>query len=455
MIRRTALLLATLLVATACTPKLAPPTVEVPCRYRFAERFSEDSLRLDEQWWQLFGDTTLNRLIERSLANNRDLWVAATTVERAREELRITRAAYLPEVGAAVTAKGDYASATKITQSYAVTPTLQWEISLFGTLRHTSEAARAAWVAAVWNYRATRLALAAEVATSYFTLLQYERDLMIATRTAALRRESAALIDSLYRYGMSSGIDRQQAYSQVYAAEADIPRYRSAIEQTTLTLNLLLGNTPQGHIPVGEGSELLTDRQPEAAPIGIPSELLQRRPDIMAAYYDLQQAAASAGIARSNRFPSLTLTAQAGVGASSIDRLFKHNPAIWSATGSLVEPIFNFGRLRSAERVAVEQYNASAYTYEQTVLTAFSEVETALTTIASNRLEVDRYRKMVASYDRIAAMAQALYRSGMVDYLDVIDAERTLYTARMELVNLVAQQYINYVSLCKALGGGY
>lgn len=440
---------------TACTPKLAPPTVELPTRYRYAERFSEDSLRLDEEWWLLFGDTTLNRLIDRALTNNRDLWVAATRIEQARQELRITRAAYLPAVGATVTAKGDYTSATKITQSYAIEPTLQWEISLFGALRHTTEAARSAWAAEVWSYRGTRLSLAAEVATTYFTLLQYERDLMIATQTSALRRESAALIDSLYRYGMSSGIDREQAYSQVYAAEADIPRYRSAVEQTILTLNRLLGDTPQDYTPIGEGSELLNDRQPDAIPIGIPSELLERRPDMMVAYYNLQQTAASAGIARTNRLPSLTLTAQAGVGATAIDKLFRHNPAIWSATGSLVEPIFNFGRLRSAERAAIEAYKAAAYTYEQTVLAAFVDVETALTTIASNRIETDRYRQMVHAYRQITEKAHALYRSGMVDYLDVIDAERTLYTAQMELVNLVAQQYINYVTLCKALGGGY
>ncbi len=455
MMHRTLIILFAALCTVACTPKLAPPTVDLPLGYRYTDRFSEDSLQLDEQWWQLFGDTTLNRLVERALAGNRDLWAAASRVEQAREQLRIARAAYLPELGAAVTAEGSYASASKVTQSYAVEPTLQWEVSLFGALRHTSEAVRAAWLSTRWNYHATRLALAAEVATTYFTLLQYERDLMIASRTWVLRRESAALIDSLYRYGMSSGIDREQAYSQVYSAEADIPRYRSAIEQSVLALNLLLGDTPQDYFTVGEGRELLTDRQPETLPIGIPSELLQRRPDIMEAYYDLQQAAASAGIARTNRFPSLLLTAKGGVGAASIDGLFKDNPAIWSATGSLTEPIFNFGRLRSAERAAIAAYNEAAHTYEQTVLTAFTDVEKALSTISANRNEVERYRKLVASYERIVEMAHALYRSGMVDYLDVIDAERTHYTAQMELVNLVAQQYINYVSLCKALGGGY
>lgn len=446
-------LLVALLVA--CTPQLQPPKIDPPTAYRYTDQFSEDSLALSPRWWELFGDTVLNRLVERALTNNRDLWVATSRIEQAREQLRVARAAYLPDVGLGVTASANYNKAAKITQEYAVEPTLSWEISLFGALRRTTEGARAEIASLVWNRRGVELSLAAEVATTYFTLLQYERDLLIATRTYALRSESAALIDSMYRYGMSSGIDREQAYSLVYSAEADIPRYRSAIEQTALSLNLLLGDTPQDYEPIGVGAELLTDSLPEALPIGMPSELLTRRPDVMVANYRLQQAASSAGVARSNRFPSISLTAKAGIGANSIDGLTSSNPAVWSAVGSIVEPIFAFGRLRAAERAAVEAYNEAAYTYEQTVLAAFVDVETALSTIQSNRIETERYGELVSSYRRIVEMAHALYRNGMVNYLDVIDAERTLYTAQMEYVNLLAQQYINYISLCKALGGGW
>lgn len=439
----------------ACTPQLQPPAVTVPATYRYADSFPTDSIGLTARWWELFGDTTLNRLVEHALIHNRDLWVAASRIEQAREQLRVARAAYLPEVEASVTASATYDDATKITQQYAVEPTLSWEISLFGALRRTTEGARSEIASLVWNRRGVELSLVAEVATAYFTLLQYERDLLIATRTYTLRSESAALIDSMYRYGMSSGIDREQAYSLVYSAEADIPRYRSAIEQTALSLNLLLGDTPQEYHPRGVGAELLTDQQPETLPIGVPSELLTRRPDVMASYYTLQQAAAAAGVARANRFPSISLTAKAGIGANSIDGLTASNPAVWSAAGSIVEPIFAFGRLRAAERAAVEAYNEAAYSYEQTLLAAFVDVETALSTIASNRIEAERYDKLVGSYRQIVEMAHALYRNGMVNYLDVIDAERTLYTAQMQYVNLLAQQYINYVSLCKALGGGW
>ena len=454
MIRRLSTLLLAAALTLACTPTLYPPTVEVPLAYHYDTDFRNDTLRIDSCWWRLFGDTTLNRLVERALEQNRDLWSAASKVEQAREQLRIARAEFLPSVGVDLSAKADYNRATKIVQNYAFGPALSWEISLFGALRHTKQAARAEFSAAVWNYRGVALSLAAEVATTYFTLLQYERDLLVATHTYSLRRSSAALIDSLYTYGMSSGIDREQAYSQLYSAEADIPRYRTAIEQSRLALNLLLGEPPQAAV-YGSGEALLTDQQPDNLTVGVPSELLRRRPDVMAAYHALQQAAARAGVARAVRFPSLTLTASGGVGAASIKGLSSSNPAVWSAAGSIVAPLLNAGKLKAEERVAVEAYNEAASTYEQTVLAAFSDIEQRLSALAANRAETDRYRELVKAYTQIDEMAHALYRNGMVDYLDVIDAERTLYAARMQLVNLVAQQYINYVSLCKALGGGW
>lgn len=446
---------AVMVALTACAPRLNAPVVEVPERYRYADSVAADSVVVTQRWWELFGDTTLNWLVERALQNNRDLQIATSRIEQAREALRITRAAYLPAIGGEVSAEATYNREQRIVQDYAVEPTLSWEISLFGALRHSTVAARAEVAALEWNRHGVALSLAAEVATNYFTLLQYERDLAIATRTAHLRRESAALIDSMYRYGMSSGIDREQAYSLVYTAEADIPNYRNAIERTLLSLNVLLGDVPQEYGPRGVGGELLTDRQPEELSAGVPSELLQRRPDIMQAYHALQQAAAEVGVARSSRFPSIRLTASAGIGASTLKGLTEHNPAIWSAAGTIVQPIFQAGALRAKERAAVEQYNQAAYQYEQTILAAFSDVEQALTRIVANREEEERYTQLVDSYREIVTMAHALYRNGMVDYLDVIDAERTLYGAQMQLVNLVTQQYINYVLLCKALGGGW
>lgn len=439
----------------ACTPRFYPPRFSVPDDYIYGRGFSEDTTRFGPEWWTLFGDTVLNNLVARALDNNRDVAVAASRVEEARLNLKSVRAQYLPQVGLGVTAEGEYTPATKIVQSYAVEPSLSWEVALFGQLRNAKRAAKAQIASSEWALRGVRLALAAEVATTYFTLLEYERDLAIARQSCALRRESAALIDSMFRYGMSDGVALEQARSLVYTAEADIPQYCRAVEQTWLSMGILLGETPSRARLSGAGLRLLTDYRPADIPVGLPSELLKRRPDIRQAHFNMLQAAAQAGQARSARFPSISLTAKGGVASSSIKGLTAANPWAWDALGSVAEPIFGFGKLRNAERAAMAAYTQSAKTYEQTVLTAFADVEKALVAIATYRSQTERTGELVLSNDRIATMTRALYRSGLSDYLDVIDAERSLYQSQMSHVNLVVQQYINYVTLCKALGGGW
>ena len=443
------------LACAACTPRFYPPKVDVPDGYLYGEGFPRDTAALASDWWRLFGDTVLDNLVQRALENNRDVAVAASRVEEARQNLGVVRAQFLPQVGIGVTAEGEYTPQTKIVQTYAVEPSLSWEIALFGQLRNAKRAARAQIASSEWALRGVRLSLAAEVATTYFTLLEYERDLAIARRSCTLRRESAALIDSMFRYGMSDGVALEQARSLVYTAEADIPQYERAVKQTRLSLDILLGETPQAADSTGSGLRLLADRHPADIPVGLPSELLKRRPDIMEARYNMLQAAANAGVARGARFPSIALTAKGGIASNSIKGLTAANPWAWDALGSLTQPLFAFGKLRRSELAAMERYTQAAKSYEQTVLTAFADVEKALVAIATYRTQAERSCELVVSNDRIATMTQALYRSGLSDYLDVIDAQRSLYQSQMELVNIVAQQYINYVNLCKALGGGW
>ncbi len=453
--KRIATFLAAALFIAACSPRLFPPQVATPEQYVYAAGFSQDTLGPGAAWWERFSDTTLNQLIERALANNRDVAAAVSRVEQARANLKVVRAQFLPQIGAGVEAEGEYTPRTKIVQSYAIEPTLDWEISLFGALRNAKRAAKAEIAASEWALRGVQLSLAAEVATTYFTLLEYERDLAIARRSCALRRESAALIDSMFRYGMSDGVALEQARSLVYTAQADVPLYQRAVEQANLSLGILLGETPRHAELSGAGLRLLTDYHPADIPVGLPSELLTRRPDIQQSRYEMLKAAAAAGSARSARFPSISLTAKGGVASASIKGLTAANPWAWDAVGSLTEPIFAFGKLKRAEQVAVEQYNQAARSYEQTVLTAFADVEKALVAITTYRSQAERYGELVMANDRIATMTQALYRSGLSGYLDVIDAQRSLYESQMQFVNLVAQQYINYVTLCKALGGGW
>lgn len=456
--RRIPYILLAAFVFYGCNPHLSAPQLAKHDEYLFGNGFSRDSIGLEREWWRIFGDTTLNRLVARAISQNKNIEIAASRIEEARRNLVVTRATYLPSISADLSAEGKYESATEnVVQSCKILPQASWELPLFGSLRHATQGAKAQISYEVWQYRGVRLALEAEVATTYFTLLQYRQDLNIAKRSSELRREMVTLIDSLYRYGFASGVNMEQAYSLLYTAEADIPLYERAIAQTLLSLATLTGDSPDIFINIGiENSSAITnDYRPYDMAIGIPSDLLHRRPDVMSAYYTMQQAAANVGIARSARLPSITITLFGGTATNRISNLFSSKGWVADALASLAQPIYNFGALRNRELAAREVYRQSLLAYEQSYIEALSDVESALVAITSSREELRRYAGLVKSYRNIALMTYSLYRNGLSDYLDVIDAERSLYTSQMQFENLVAQQYINYITLCKALGGGY
>ena len=253
----------------SCTPKLYDAQVEVPENYRFAGDFPQDSVSLPFAWWEIFGDSTLNRLVEHALENNRNLAQAASRIFEARANIAVARAPFLPSVGLNVSAQGNYTEPTGTTQQYTIEPSISWEVPLFGTLRSANRAAKAALYSSEWGYRGVMLSLTAEVATSYFTVLQYTRDLRIARQSYVLRRESAALVDSLARYGMSNGVALQQAMSLVYQAEADIPQYQRAVEQSRLALCVLLGENPSYFGDETFDDALLDNYQVMDIPVGL------------------------------------------------------------------------------------------------------------------------------------------------------------------------------------------
>lgn len=441
----------------SCNPRLTTPQLVHQKEYLYGDEFLHDSMALEEKWWQIFGDTTLNRLVERSLAANKNIEIAVSRVEEARHNLIVARSTYWPSIGRTVSAEGKYTSSNnKIAQSYDTPLQVSWEIPLFGSLRHATTGAAAAIKYEIWQLRGVQLALEAEVATTYFTLLQYRQDLAIAKHSSDLRREMVALVDSLYHYGFASGVNLEQAQSLLYTAEADIPLYEKAIAQTLLSLATLTGDRPESLQWIGAESNraVMEDYRPYDIAIGVPSDLLHRRPDVMAAYYNAQQSAANVGLARAARLPSFNISLSGGSASSKIGKLFSGKSWVIDALGSLALPLYNFGGLRHREFAAREAYRQSLLAYEQSYIEALSDVESALVALSTTRTELQRYAELVESYRNISIQTYALYRSGMSDYLDVIDAERSLYSAQMEFENLVAQQYINYITLCKALGGG-
>lgn len=324
-----------------------------------------------------------------------------------------------------------------------------------GRLKHSLGAARAAIMGSEWAYRGVALSITAEVATTYFTLLQYERNLEIARQTYALRSQSAALVDSMFRYGMSSGVDLEQARSLMYTAAADIAQYERALVQTRLALNVLLGEPPLETDDTGIGLNLLSDFMPIEILIGLPSDLLHRRPDVMEAFYTLVGSGEKVGIARAERFPSIAMTITGGIASDKLKGLVTGMPFVWGATRSLTQPIFSFGKLKRNEEIARQTYMQDIATYQQIVLAALADVEKALVGIDTYNRQTERYAELVLANGRVARMTRALYDSGMSDYFDLLDAERSLYDSQQQLIDLVAQQYINYVTLFKALGGGW
>ncbi len=452
--KQISIILGVLFVLSACNARLTQHQISLPSDYSYAEQVITDSLEVDFAWWNYFGDSTLNKLIMRSIANNRNLLVAASRIEQARIELDNVRSNYLPSFAFEVSAEGNYTKESRIEQQYQIAPTMSWEVPLFGALRHSRDAAYAELCATKWAFRGVMLSLTTEVATSYFTLLQYRNSLEVARNTYRLREISAALMDSMYRYGFVSAVERQQAYSLADAAAVDIPAYERAVVQTAAALSTLMGEYPLDSI-VDSSVALYADCLPPEIPVGLPSELLERRPDVLEAYYSVEQAAAKVNIARVARFPSLSLTASGGVLASTIEGLTSSNPFAWSAATKLLQPIYAFGRLKRTELSAREDYYQAVKQYEQSILQAFADVSEALSQISTYGREVERYRAMVESDRRIYELANALYSNGMNSYTDLVDAERTLYDSQMSYAEVRAQQYIAYVALFKALGGGW
>ncbi|MFR9554849.1 MAG: efflux transporter outer membrane subunit [Rikenellaceae bacterium] len=450
---RKLVLLSAAALCASCSLNLREAQVELPQEYIYNYCWPCDEGEVSARWWEAFEDPCLNSLVELSMRQNHNLAAAMAAVNQSRYYIKVARSTFLPSLEFDPTAELYHELKTEV-HEYTVAPTISWEISLFGELRNTKRAAMAAMLQEEWNLRGVWLSLSAEVATSYFTLLQYQRNLHIATRSYELRRTATALVDSMYRYGMSNGTDLMQARSLVYSAQIEMQKYERAVASTALSLSTLVGELPKPLDWRAKGSELIRNSLPVDLPVGLPSSLLERRPDVMKSYYAMVRAAAEVGVSRAERYPSITITGSGGIYATSLEGLTEGNPLYWSATGSLTQPIFSWGALRRKELIEREKYEASCEEYEQTVLEALAEVEKALVTISTYSSQTAATTALVVANARIAENSSALYRSGLGDYLSVIDAERELYASQVSLVEMVAQQYINYIDLFKALGGG-
>jgi multidrug efflux system outer membrane protein len=406
------------------------------------------------KWWTLFDDPLLYDLVTTALENNRNLKIAVSRIEQARATVGFTRADQYPRIdGEAGAQIGNFNGGSRspdTTSTVYLAAPLNWEIDFWGKFKRSTESARADLMASEYGLKAIQLALIAEVAATYHQLLDFHRRLDISESTLASRMESLKIIQQRFDKGIISELDVNQAQIQKEIAAAAIPLYQRSIAKSENGLAVLLGRLPES-VRIKKN---LAGTTPPDIPVGLPSDILVRRPDILQASYLLKAQTERIGVAEALRLPAISLTGTLGVASTDLGAVTTEG-GVWSIGGRLLGPIVDFGKNKRRVEIEEQRTQQALYQYENTVLTAFREVEDALVEIATYRNElaaVDRQQKAAKNANNLS---KERYDKGVSSYLEVLDTERTLFSAELQQSDL-QQQYRNaYVNLYKALGGGW
>jgi multidrug efflux system outer membrane protein len=466
-------LIFSVLVWSGCAvgPNYKRPTIDVPGMYRGAstqtpeasgqsatEPVQQTAASLgDEKWWDVFQDEELRKLIRTALKNNYDVRIAAARVLEAQAQLGITRADQYPSlaVGSAVADQGSprigpipsfEVSLGQVNASAA------WNLDFWGKYRRATEAARANLLANEWAQKEVMATLVANVATAYFQLRQLDLQLEISKRTLGSRSESLKLTQTLEKHGLSSLLDVRQSEQLVYTAAEEVPDFERQIAQQENAISILLGRNP-GDIPRG----LKLTEQPHApeVPGGLPSSLLERRPDIREAEQNLIAANAQIGVARSAYFPQITLTGSAGFETPALTSLFTGPAGLWNFGASLTQPIFEGGRIKSNVRFTEAQREQFLLFYQQTMQGAFRDVSNALVAYRKNREFRIQQEQLLKSAQDAARLSAVRFKAGTTDYLEVLTNETNSFNAELGLAQAQGNELIALVQLYQALGGGW
>jgi NodT family efflux transporter outer membrane factor (OMF) lipoprotein len=462
----TAAIIIALLAGCTTGPKYSRPVVRSPSVYRGsvdpAAPPSLDSLA-DLRWFEVFKDERLQELIRAALASNYDLREAVARVDAARANLGITRSDQFPNIGADLevatlrnSTSGQFGavSAFRRDQTFGtiVLNLLSFEVDIWGRLRRATEAARADLLAAEETRKAVVTTLVGDVATAYFNLIELDMELEIAKRTLTTREESLRLIRVRQQGGVATMLDVRQAEQLVYSAAQTIPDIERLIEQTENQISLLVGKNPA---PVTRGRALTDQEQPPSVPPGLPSSLLERRPDIRVAEENLVAATAIIGVARAAYFPQISLTGFLGFQSSQLANLFTNSGSYWSFVPQVSQPIFTGGLLKSNVRLSEAQQQMALVQYERAIQNGFREVSDALIEyrkVKEIRLQQEALVTTLRDRSRLAYMR---YRGGVDTLLNALDADRDLFAAELSLAQTRRNELLALVQLYKALGGGW
>jgi outer membrane protein, multidrug efflux system len=424
------------------------------------ENFNDVALPADTistaDWWQQFNDPVLDTLIAKTIANNLDLVAAASRVEQARLAAGVAAGDFYPHLSyQAGVARGDLAGTSQLSapvNSIFALGLLNWEIDFWGKYRQAQNRTLAFLMATEYNRSAIQLSIESETARLYFLLLDFRQRLQIARNTLELRRESVDIIRQRFERGIIPEIDLNQAVIQEAEAAAAIPQFEMQILKIKNALVSLVGDySISDDLLAG----LLSDQTvPDFIPEMLPSDLLQRRPDILEAEQALIAQYASAGVAQSQRYPSINLSISGGVAGNDFENLFSGSPA-WSVGAGLFGPIFNFGQLKKLSQIEQEKIIEQEAGYHQVVVNAFLEVNDVLNEIENTRQLVEIRQTQYAAAENAAKLARERYNGGITSYLELLDSERVLFSVELSLTQTRQELLNSYVKLYKSLGGGW
>lgn len=452
------------LSSTGCAvgPNYRRPAVGVPATYRAqpptaVPQPSSASLG-NEKWWQVFQDPVLQQLIRTALLQNYDVRIAATRILQAQAELGITRASEFPMAAAGAQAlsernpKISSAFGSYQTNVAEVDLSAIWNLDFWGKYRRETEAARDSLLATEWGRRAVITSVVSSVAVDYFQLRDLDLALEISQSTLASRQDSLRLTRVLTVNGSASLLDLRQAEELVDTAAEQIPDLERQIQQEENALSDLLGENPG---PIARGLKLTQQALPTTVPAGLPSELLERRPDIREAEANLMAANADVGVAKAAYFPSISLTGTAGFESYSLSKLFTGSAGLWNTAASLTQPVFEAGGLRAGMRLARAQEEQLLLTYKQTIIGAFQQVADGLVAYQKDREFREQQEQLTSAAQDADRLSKILYQHGGASYLQVLTSETNSFAAELNLAQAQLNERLALVQLYNALGGGW